>query len=103
MNSARATPQPISSQPKPTPIEAATRVALWRSPVSFQAIARAIRPPSSGKAGTRLKTSRTRFIETSSESTTSAGVAPRAAGEPRGVPEAVRARDEHGRAGGAGP
>ena len=36
-------------------MRAAKRVALPRSPVSFQAIARAIRPPSSGKAGTRLK------------------------------------------------
>jgi hypothetical protein len=43
--------------------------------VTFQAIARAIRPPSSGNAGTRLNTSRTRFIETSRETTTSAGVA----------------------------
>ena len=47
----------------------------WRSPVTFQATARAIRPPSSGKAGTRLNTSSSRFIETSSETTTSTGVA----------------------------
>ena len=40
------------------PMRAAKRVALLRSPVTFQAMARAIRPPSSGNAGTRLNTSR---------------------------------------------
>ena len=39
-------------------------VALRRSPVSFQAAARAIRPPSSGNAGTRLNTSSSAFIDT---------------------------------------
>ena len=52
-----STPPPISSQPKPRPSSAAKRVARLRSPVSFQTIARAIRPPSSGKPGIRLKTS----------------------------------------------
>ena len=40
------------------------RVALPRSPVIFHAAARAIRPPSSGKAGTRLNTSSSTLAET---------------------------------------
>ena len=38
----------------------AKRVPRLRSPVTLHAIARAIRPPSSGKAGTRLKTKQER-------------------------------------------
>ena len=41
------------------------RVALLRSPVTFQATARAIRPPSSGKAGIRLKNSTSTLISAS--------------------------------------
>jgi hypothetical protein len=43
-------------------MKAANRVARLRSPVIRQAIARAIRPPSRGKAGIRLKTKTTAFI-----------------------------------------
>ena len=42
---------------------AAKRVARFRSPVTFQAIARAIRPPSSGNAGIRLNASSSTLIE----------------------------------------
>ena len=55
--SARYTPRPIISHEMPRPRRAAKRVALLRFPVTFQATARAIRPPSSGKAGIRLNTS----------------------------------------------
>ena len=47
---------------EPWPRRAATRVARLRSPVPLQAIARAIRPPSSGKAGIRLKTRTSRLM-----------------------------------------
>ena len=50
-------PAPIIRNEKPRPSRAAKRVALLRSPVRHQAIARAMRPPSSGKPGIRLKTS----------------------------------------------
>ena len=50
-------PNPTSAQPARRPSRAAKRVARKRSPVSFQAIARAIRPPSSGKPGIRLNAS----------------------------------------------
>ena len=46
------------------------RGAPLRSPVSRQAIARAMRPPSSGKAGTRLKSSRITLKPTSTDSRT---------------------------------
>ena len=92
--------RPSAGTPKPIPMRAAKRVARWRSPVIFHATARAIRPPSSGKAGTRLNTSRNRFMVTSSETTTSDGRRRRAPGQARGVPERVRrrraGRDRHG-------
>ena len=81
----------ISSQPKPTRSGGEAR-RLVRSPVSFQAAARAIRPPSSGKAGTRLNTSRIRFIGTRNETRPPPACAG-GAGEPRRVPERVRARE----------
>ena len=57
------TPRPISRYEKTCPMPAAILVARLRSPVRHQAIARAMRPPSSGKAGIRLKTSTSRLIE----------------------------------------
>ena len=47
------------------------RVAANASPVTFHAIARAMRPPSSGSAGSRLNTSSTALISASQESSTS--------------------------------
>ena len=46
-------------------MRAAMRVAAVRSPVRFQAIARTTRPPSIGKAGSRLKTRTKKLIEAS--------------------------------------
>ena len=62
MTPARIRP-PNATMPQPArrPSRAAKRVARLRSPVSFQAIARAIRPPSSGKPGIRLKISTSTF------------------------------------------
>ena len=51
-------------------------VAALRSPVTFQAIARATRPPSIGNAGSRLKTSSSRLIEASQAITASTPEAP---------------------------
>ena len=62
MNSSRAARRSAASRSR-GPSSAAKRVALLRSPVSFQAIARAIRPPSSGKPGIRLKSSTSALIE----------------------------------------
>ena len=58
-------PRPIRSHEKSSPRRAENRVPRLRSPVTFHAIARAIRPPSSGNAGIRLKISRTRLISPS--------------------------------------
>ncbi len=84
-------PKPISSTAKPWPTNAAERVAFERSPVSFHAAARRIRPPSSGNAGTRLNTSSTAFIVTRNEMSSSGisdGAAPssRAASQKSPVP-----------------
>ncbi len=53
-----------------------TCVAALRSPVRLQAIARATRPPSIGKAGIRLKTSSSRLIEASQANIASTAGAP---------------------------
>ena len=86
--------RPISSHPKAMPMRAAKRVARLRSPVTRQAAARAMRPPSSGKAGTRLNTSRNRFMVTSRETTTSTGdawaLAERRAASQKESPPAIR-------------
>ena len=52
----------MRNRPKPCPRVAAKRVPLVRLPVLHQAIARATRPPSRGKAGTRLKISTSRLM-----------------------------------------
>ena len=54
---------PTITYPPRRPSRAAKRVALFLSPVTFHAIARAIRPPSSGNAGIRLKSSSRMLIE----------------------------------------
>ena len=54
-----ATPPAMTSRPNSCPKRAQARVARFGSPVIRQTIARAIRPPSSGKAGNRLNTSST--------------------------------------------
>lgn len=54
-------------------VGAEKRVARLRSPVTFHAAARAMRPPSSGKAGTRLKTKRNAFTSASQPSRARAG------------------------------
>ena len=82
--SARNRPKPISSAAKPWPSVAPTRA--WpcaRSPVIFQIAARAIRPPSSGNAGTRLNTSSSAFIVTRKETSSSAASDGAVAAEPR--------------------
>ena len=56
-------PKPTIAQPTKRPSTPAKRVARLRSPVIFHAIARAIRPPSSGKPGIRLKKRTIRLIE----------------------------------------
>ena len=58
----------MKSQAKTRPSLAAKRVAEVRFPVRHQAIARTIRPPSIGKAGSRLKT-RTRRLIIASQAT----------------------------------
>ena len=70
------------------------RVALPRSPVTFQAAARAIRPPSSGKAGTRLKTSSTTLSRRSSETSSVGMSSDRVAAQRRGVEQPVRPGDQ---------
>ncbi len=52
----------MRKSPNHSPRVAAKRVPVLRLPVRHQAIARAIRPPSSGKAGTRLKTRTSRLM-----------------------------------------
>ena len=52
-----------SEGPQTRPRRAAKRVARLRSPVRHQAIARAMRPPSSGKPGIRLNTSTTALMK----------------------------------------
>ncbi len=69
-----STPSPISTHEKTWPSRALKRVPRLRSPVSFQAIARAIRPPSSGKAGTRLKASRNTLTTASQPISATVGV-----------------------------
>ena len=64
-----------------------------RSPVSFHAIARAMRPPSSGKAGIRLKTKSPALTSASQPSTASAGA--RVVAQDQGVAEVVAAADQH--------
>ena len=54
---------PTIAYPPSRPSRAAKRVALLLSPVIFHAIARAMRPPSSGNAGIRLKASSRMLIE----------------------------------------
>ena len=46
----------ISMKPKSSPLREASRVAQRRSPFQYHSAARNARPPSSGKAGIRLKT-----------------------------------------------
>jgi hypothetical protein len=58
----------------PLPDVAMIRVALARSPVRHQAIARTIRPPSSGSPGSRLNASSSALMKQMSASTTSVGV-----------------------------
>jgi tetratricopeptide (TPR) repeat protein len=57
-----ASPKPMSNQPKACPVIDAMRVARTRLPVHPQMAARKTRPPSSGKAGTRLKIASTRLM-----------------------------------------
>ena len=52
----------MRKSPNHSPRVAAKRVPVLRLPVRHQAIARAMRPPSSGKAGTRLKTRTSRLM-----------------------------------------
>ena len=61
----RTSPPPMNRYAKPWPSVAAKRVAEARLPVRHQAIARTIRPPSIGNAGSRLKTRTRRLIEAS--------------------------------------
>ena len=67
-------PTPASSSANPCPSFAATRVPARFSPVTRHTIARAIRPPSSGNAGTRLNTSSRTFQNSSQLSDSSTGV-----------------------------
>ena len=69
-------------------------VAALRSPVTFQAIARATRPPSIGNAGNRLKTSSSRLIEASQATIASTPVAPERRLDQRRVAELVPAAGE---------
>ena len=64
-----------------------TRVARLRSPVSFQIAARAIRPPSSGNAGTRLNTQQDRVHRHEEGDEQQRDVRRRVAAEPRRVVE----------------
>jgi hypothetical protein len=59
MKSAR--PAAMNRRPKPR-TSAAIRVAEAKSPLTFQRIACRTRPPSSGSAGSRLKTRRVRLM-----------------------------------------
>ena len=68
------TPSPIMIQPNSSPSRPEKRVPRLRSPVTFQAIERAMRPPSSGNAGIRLKTSSVRLISASQPSRAMPGV-----------------------------
>src|SRR3712207_7964399 len=63
----------MSKKPKPWPSQADTTVPRVRSPLSFHTAARAIRPPSSGKAGMRLKTRMRKFIDAVKPMTSSTG------------------------------
>ena len=68
------TPTQISSTENAWPRPAAMRVARNRSPLARQAIARAIRPPSIGKAGIRLNRNTNVLMAASQPNSTRAGV-----------------------------
>ena len=71
-----------------------------RSPVTFQMIARAIRPPSRGNAGIRLKTSSTMLMLSRKASIATRPPAVPSASNADGVPEVVGAAgDQHAEAG----
>ena len=86
-------PPPISANPSSWPSRAQARVAASASPVSFQTTARAIRPPSSGSAGSRLKTSSTALISASQTSSSSGALEVHAGLEQRHVEEVVEAAE----------
>ena len=67
-------PTPARITANPWPICAAVLVPCRLEPVTRQTIARAIRPPSSGNAGTRLNASSSTFQNSSQLSASSTGV-----------------------------
>ena len=69
-------------------------VARLRSPVRHQMIARAIRPPSSGNAGTMLKTNSSALMKPSQPTSASAGVVVKPSRVERHVGEALAAREQ---------
>ncbi len=68
-----ARPAPIMRIEITRPPPAARRVAPRRSPFHCQRAARSMRPPSSGRAGSRLKSSSAALVKPSHASTPSAG------------------------------
>ena len=62
--STRSAPSAISTSATPVPQRLATRVACSRCPLHHQSAARRMRPPSSGKPGTRLNTPTMRLMTT---------------------------------------
>ncbi len=67
-------PSSPTTSAKPWPERPVARVARLRSPVRHQISARAIRPPSSGNAGTMLKTNSIALMKPSQPISASAGV-----------------------------
>lgn len=61
-------PSPISTAPSTQPARAATTDAFVRSPVAFHTAARSSRPPSSGAAGSALKTASSTLMPASQAS-----------------------------------